>query len=72
MVRVDVDVVIVLNKAGCKSNKTGYLLLIDKQFVDPKFDVQVVAVARSVNNSHLSAPHDNYYLQFSMEIKLRN
>lgn len=40
----------------------GFLPLFDKQFVDPKFDVQVVAVARFVSNSHSGASHYNYYL----------
>lgn len=35
----------------------------DKQIVDPKFAVQVVAVERFVNSSHLVVSHDSYCLQ---------
>lgn len=40
----------------------GCLPLFDKQIVDPNFAVQVVAVERFVNNSHLAASHDSYCL----------
>lgn len=49
---------------GQKLGHLACLPLFDKQIVDPMFDVLwVVAVARSVNSSHLTASHDSYYLQ---------
>lgn len=55
-----------LVKSGSATGQAGRwacLPLFDKQIVDPKFGVQwVVAVARFVNSSHLTASHDSYYL----------
>lgn len=56
------NVLVDANRFGVRefTNEKIYLPL----FVVPKFDVQwVLAVARFVNNSHLSASHDSYYLK---------